>query len=59
MYILFMEIKDMEIKKLTLNVPVHLHKELKLMALMEETTMTEIILKEVERVVKEYKKTHK
>ncbi len=41
-------------KTLTINIPVSLHKELRTMAFMEETTMTEIILKEVKKVLKKY-----
>lgn len=45
----------METRKLTLNIPIDLHKELKTMAFMEETTMTEIILKEIKKILKKYK----
>ena len=49
----------MENKKIMINVPADLHKELKTMAFMEETTMTEIILKEIKKVLKKYNKTKK
>ena len=47
----------MKTRTLTLNIPVDLHKELKTMAVIEETTMTEIILKEVKKVLKKYKES--
>ena len=49
----------METKRLTLNIPIGLHKKLKLMALMEETTMTKILLKEVKAIVKKYEEKSK
>ncbi|MBU3915246.1 MAG: hypothetical protein KKF12_12025 [Proteobacteria bacterium] len=48
-----------ETKTLTINIPMALHKELRTMAFMEETTMTEIILKEIEKVLKKYKESKK
>lgn len=49
----------MKTRTLTLNIPVDLHKELKTMAFFEEKTMTEIILKEVKKILKEYKEKQK
>jgi hypothetical protein len=49
----------MKTRTLTLNIPVELHKRLKLMALMKETTMTEIILKEVAKALEEYEESDK
>lgn len=49
----------MQTKKMTLNIPVDLHKRLKTMAVFEETTMTDIILKEVKKVVEKHEKEHK
>jgi len=49
----------METKKFTLNIPIDLHEELRTMAFFEKKTMTEIILKEVRKVLKDYKQTKK
>lgn len=49
----------MKIKRVIINVPEDIHKELKTMAFFEETTMTEIILKEVKKVLKKYKEKQK
>jgi len=46
-------------KKIIINVSDKIHKELKTMAVMEETTMTEIILKEVKKVLKKHKEKQK
>ncbi len=45
-----------ETKKLIINVPSGLHRDLKTMAFMDETTMTEIVLKEIVNVIAEYRK---
>ncbi len=49
----------METKKFTLNIPIDLHEELRTMAFYEKTTMTEIILKEVRKVLKKYEASKK
>lgn len=49
----------MKTRTLTINIPEDIHKELKTMAFFEETTMTEIILKEVKKVLKKYKEKQK
>lgn len=49
----------MKTKRIIINVPENIHKELKTMAFFEETTMKEIILKEVKKVLKEYKEKKK
>lgn len=45
----------MSTKRIIINVPEDVHKDLKTMAFMEETTMKDIILKEIKRVLEEYK----
>ena len=46
-------------KRIIINVPENIHKELKTMAFMEETTMKDIILKGVKKVLKKYKEKSK
>ncbi|MBU3951025.1 MAG: hypothetical protein KKF12_12295 [Proteobacteria bacterium] len=49
----------MDTQKIIINAPKDIHKKLKTMAFMEETTMTEIILKEIKKVLKKYEESKK
>ena len=46
----------MKQKKLTLNISEELHKELKMMALIKETTMTDLVLNLVKKELKNFMK---
>ncbi len=50
---------ELKTKRIIINVPEDLHKELKTMAFFEETTMTDIILKEIKKVLKKYEEKQK
>ena len=47
----------MKQKKLTLNISENLHKELKMMALIKETTMTDLVLNLVKEELKKFMKS--
>ncbi len=48
----------MNTQKIIINAPKDIHRRLKTMAFMKETTMTEIILKEIKKVLKEYEENN-